>query len=240
MKKTFFIVIFFIIISCGKKKEDSYIINNHEYIIKTDSVQELLIYKDTLKFYYLKGKLVSVIINNFITPEYDTVKDDPFFDKTIYCINENNEFDAAIKDYYGTNTLASFVDDYEYVFKDNIWQNNGRIRSFFYDFEAMNLDIALARNNYYNFPEFIKKTPKDSLTLLSIDQDKEIDFYDVKSLKKLKKQSNKSFVFKYLKDIKIINNSNEKLILAKIIEEENGNEYYINLKDIISDIRIGT
>jgi hypothetical protein len=36
----------------------------------------------------------------------------------------------------------------------------------------------------------------------------------------------------------VVKKGNEKLVLAKIIEEENGNEFYINLKDIVEDIQI--
>lgn len=240
MKKTLLIIVIVILISCKNENTVSYNINNHEYIIKTDSVQELLIYKDTLKIYYLKDKLRSVIINNFIIPEYDTVKDDPFFLEKIYCINQFNEFDAVVSKLNDVKKIGDFKQNTEYDLIENKWEKVGTIYCYFYDYEAMNLDIALARVNYDNFPKLIKKIPKDSLMALSIDQDKEIPFYDAKSFKKLKNQSYKNFVFKYLRDIKIINNGKEKLILAKIIEEEYDKEVYINLKDIISDIRVAS
>ena len=41
-----------------------------------------------------------------------------------------------------------------------------------------------------------------------------------------------------MRDIKVIKNGNEKLVLAKIIDIETDIEYYINLKDINTDIRV--
>jgi hypothetical protein len=243
MINQFFVrILFFFVLcfcfSCKKENIESFSIDNREYIIKTDSINTQVINNDTLKFYYLKDKLRSVTINDFVTPEYDTVTEDSFFFKTTYCINKNNEFDAAVIDLYGTYVIGCFKQNTEYDLIEKKWQKQGMVEHFFYDYVLLNLDIALTRINNYNYPKSVTTIPNESLITIFVDQDKKITFYDVKKLEKVESQSHKSFSFRYLRDIKVVEKGNEKLVLAKIIEEENGNEFYINLKDITEDIQI--
>lgn len=238
MKKLFSVIAFVILFSCNKENTKSYKLNNHEYIIKTDSVNLKVINNDTLKFYYLNNQLRSVAINDFITPEYDTVKEDPFFLEKTYFINSSNEFDAITSVLNNIKKIGVFKENAEYDLIKSNWQKVGTIYCYFYDYELMNLDIALARIDNYKYPKSIKTISNDSLMTLTIDQEKEIAFYNIKSLEKIKNQSRKSFSFRYLRDIKVIKKGTEKLILAKIIEEEKSQEFYINLKDIVEDIQI--
>lgn len=238
MKKLFSVISLIILFSCNKENTESYKVNDHEYITKTDSVNIKVINNDTLKFYYLKNQLRSVTINNFITPEYDTVEDDPFFLEKTYFINQSNEFDAITSVLNNIKKIGVFKENAEYDLIKINWQKVGTIYCYFYDYELMNLDIALTKIDNYKYPKSIKTIYNDSLMTLSIHQEKEIAFYDIKNLEKIKSQPHKSFSFRYLRDIKVVKKGTEKLILAKIIEEEKSEEFYINLKDIVEDIQI--
>ena len=132
--------------------------------------------------------------------------------------------------------IGDFKQKNEYELINNVWVKRGSIKNYFYDSELLNLDIALTKINDYNYPKSVIKIPKENLLDLVIDQDKEIALYDVKSLKRIKNKLYKKNPFKYLRDIKVIKRENQKLVLAKIIEIENDVEYYINLKDIESDV----
>lgn len=236
MKKILLPIVILTLFSCAKEKTESWRINNYEYITKTDSVNVQVINRDTLKFYYLKDKLRSITINDFITPKYDTVEDDPFYFKTIYCIDENYEFNAVVTELNNIKTIGDFKQKNEYQLINNVWVKRGSIENYFYDSELLNLDIALTKINNYSYPKSVIKIPNENLLDLVIDQDKEIALYDVKSLEIIKNQFYKKNPFKYLRDIKVIKRENQKLVLAKIIEIENDVEYYINLKDIKADV----
>lgn len=236
MKKILVFIMLFVLTSCFRNKTESYKIDNHEYIIKTDSLNTLVINKDTLKFYYLNDKLRSITINDFVTSKYDTVEDDPFYFKTIYCINENNEFSAVITELNNIKTIGDFKQNFEYQLTNDVWEKRGNVENYFYDSEILNLDIALTKANNYDYPKSTINIPNQDLLELVIDQDKEIALYDIKNLKKIKNQFYKKIPFKYLRDIKIIKKENEKLVLAKILDRESNIEYYINLKDIEVDV----
>lgn len=236
MRKILLLIVFVILLSCIREKTEAFKINNHEYVTKTDSVNIRVINKDTLKFYYLKNKLRSVSINNYITSKYDEVDADPFYFKTIYCIDENYEFNAVITELNNIKSLGDFKQNTEYYLINNVWTKRGHIENYFYDNELLSLDIALTKINNYNYPKSVINISKRNLLDLIIDQDKEIVLYDVKSLEKIKNQFYKKVPFKYLRDIKIIKKENEKLVLGKIIDRESDAEYYINLRDIEGDI----
>lgn len=165
-------------VSCQKEKTESYKVNDVEYIIKTDSVNVQVINKDTLKFYYLQDKLRSVIINDFITSEYDTVKDDhdPFFLEKTYFINESNEFDAITSVLNNIKKIGVFKENTEYDLNKDNWNKVGTVYCYFYDYELMNLDIALARINNYNYAKSVLNIPDENLIDLVIDQDKKNSF----------------------------------------------------------------
>ncbi|WP_291152260.1 hypothetical protein [Flavobacterium sp. UBA7680] len=236
MKKKLLSILLLILFSCTKEKKESYKVNNYEYITKTDSVITKVFNKDTLKFYYLKDQLRTITINDFVTPKYDTVEDDPFYFRTIYCIDQSYEFNGVITELNNIKSLGDFKQNAEYSLSNNVWTKRGSIENYFYDSELLNLDIALTKINNYNYPKSVVNIPNEKLLNLVIDQDKEIALYDVKSLKRIKNQFYKKRAFKYLRDIKVIKKGNEKLVLAKIIETENDVEYYINLKDIVGDV----
>lgn len=236
MKKILVFIAIFVLASCFKNKTESYKIDNHEYIIKTDSLNTKVTNKDTLNFYYLKDKLRCVVVNNFIEPEYDSVKDDPFYFKTIYFINENNEFNAILLELNNIKFIRDFKQNAEFELGDDIWKNRGTLEDYFYDSELLNLDLALTKNNDYNYPKSVRTISNEKLLELIIEQDKQIALYSVKDLEKIKNQFYKKSPFKYLRDIKVIKKENEKLVLAKIIERESNAEYYINLKDVEGDV----
>lgn len=236
MKKILFAVLTIVIISCSKQKIESYKINNNEYVTKTDSVIIQVANKDTLTFYYLDNKLRSVAINDFVTPEYDTVKDDPFYFKTIYFINENNEFNAVLVEFNTVKYIRDFKQNAQFEQNAEIWKNRGNVEDYFYDNELLNLDLALIKINEYNFPKSVVDTSKGNSLDLVINQDKEIALYDVDSLRKIKNKIYDKFPFVYLRDIKVIKEGKEKLVFAKIKDKESGAVYYINLKEIATDV----
>ncbi|MFB9079039.1 hypothetical protein ACFFLS_09925 [Flavobacterium procerum] len=235
MKKVLAIIVIFTLVSCKKEKE-SYKINNIDYITKTDSVNIQVVNKDTLKFYYLKNKLRSVTINDFVEPEYDTVKDDPFYFKTIYFINENNEFNAVLIELNNVKLIRDFKQNAEFEFHGDVWQNRGTLEDYFYDSELLNLDIALTKINNYDFPKSVLNTSNGNSLDLVINQNKEIVLYDVNSLKIIKNKIYNKFPFVYLRDIKVIKEGKENRILAKIKDRGDEVTYYINLKDIAVDV----
>ncbi|WP_119789512.1 hypothetical protein [Flavobacterium anhuiense] len=236
MKKVLFIILLINVISCNKLKTESYKVNKEEYVIKTDSVNIQVINKDTLKFYYLKNKLRSVTINNFLTPEYDTVQDHPFYFQTIYCINENNEFNAVITELNSVKVIADFSQNSEYELSGEKWKSRGNVENYFYNSEVINLDIALTRIGDYNFPKTVINILDNSAVDLIIIQDKGIDLYSSDNLKKIKNKIYDKFPFIYLRDIKVVKEGSKNTILAKILDRDRDVEYYINLKDIEGNV----
>ncbi|CAH0336092.1 hypothetical protein FVB9288_01766 [Flavobacterium sp. CECT 9288] len=240
MKKNILIlhIILMILISCTKKDEiiQKYTVENQDLVTETIVVNKKINNKDTIKAFYLKGKLISIAVKDYIISEYDTKEEPPFFYENFYLINAKNIFYASKDELNNIVRIANYCKNKEYDIKNKKIIETSSISSFFYDYEILNLDLALTKIGIYIYPKPAFTVPEKDLNSYYTDQKNRIKLYDITNMRLVKEIETKDFSFRYLRNIKVINNK-EKIIFAKIINDEDDKLYYINLKDIKGDIK---